>query len=209
MIELIQAMRAAPVIPVVTLPSADLAEPLAAALIAGGHTVVEVTLRSEAGFESIVQMKRAFPRLKVAAGTITTPDELEAAMGAGADVIFTPGLTATLRRALADSGAKAVPGVATASEAMECLDAGFDVLKFFPAEALGGAAAIAALGGPLKTARFIPTGGIKPEMVARYLGLRNVLAVGGSWIAPEKLIAAEAWDEITTLSKTALANVTP
>lgn len=198
-------LRTSPVIPVLTIERVEDAAPLAVALHAGGLSVVEVTLRTPAALDAITEMKRAVSGLVVGAGTILKPADLDAAMSAGSDFIVTPATTTALVAPLRACGVPVIPGVATPSEVLARLDDGFDVLKLFPAEQYGGAGTIAALAGPLPQARFCPTGGIGRDKVASYLALKNVVGVGGSWIATNKQIAAGDWAGITENARAAAA----
>lgn len=192
----------APIVPVLVIEDAARAAPLAAALIAGGLPVLEVTLRTPAALDAIRAMA-AVPGGHVGAGTLITAEDVRAAKQAGATFGVSPGATDALLGACEAEGLPLLPGAATASEAMRLLAHGYDMLKFFPAEASGGAPALKAIGAPLPQVAFCPTGGIGPANVASYLALPNVLCAGGSWIAPPDLVAAGRWPEITALARTA------
>lgn len=196
--------RLAPVIPVLVVEAAEEAAPLARALIAGGLPALEVTLRTPAALEAIRAMA-GLPGGVVGAGTLLTPEDVRAAVAAGARFGVSPGATPRLLDAAAEAGLPLLPGAATASEVMALLERGHRVQKFFPAEAAGGAAALAALGGPLPQVAFCPTGGIGPANAPAYLALRNVLCVGGSWVAPKAMVAARDWAGITALARAAAA----
>lgn len=198
-------LRAAPLIPVITIDDAEKAEPLALALRAGGLRNLEVTLRTPEAIEAIRLMKRAAPDLQVGAGTVLTDGDVDASLAAGADFLVTPGTSPRLREALLATGAHVMVGVATATEVMSRLEEGFSILKFFPAEQSGGAAALKSFGGPLPYALFCPTGGVSPELVPSYLALPNVVAVGGTWIATREQIAAGDWETITANAARATA----
>jgi 2-dehydro-3-deoxyphosphogluconate aldolase/(4S)-4-hydroxy-2-oxoglutarate aldolase len=191
--------RRAPVIPVLVIEDAARARPLAEALVAGGLPVLEVTLRTEAALDAIAEMARVEGGL-VGAGTLLTPADVEAAQGAGARFGVSPGATPALLDAARAGDLPLLPGAATATEAMALLEKGYTVQKFFPAEASGGAKALAALASPLPRIRFCPTGGVTPENAAEYLALPNVLCVGGSWVAPSDKVAAGDWAAITALA---------
>lgn len=184
-------MDLAGVIPVLEVERLGDAAPLAQALAAGGLRVIELTLRTACALEAVGAMKRAAPSLIVGMGTIRSRDDVKAAITAGADFLVSPGATPDLLAAL--KGVPALPGVATASEAMGAAEAGFQALKFFPAEPAGGLAYLKALAGPLPDLVFCPTGGIDAARAADYLALSNVRCVGGSWIAPKAAIAAGDW----------------
>ena len=181
-------LRAAPLIPVLTIRDLSKAEDLALALQAGGLKNLEVTLRTPVALEAIALMKAAAPELMIGAGTVLSEGDVEACFKVGADFIVTPGSSPGLRAALLKADANVMVGVATATEIMSRLEEGFGVLKFFPAEQSGGVAALKSFGGPLPDARFCPTGGVTVDKIAGYLALHNVVAVGGTWIATPELI---------------------
>ena len=174
-------MCAAPVIPVLTVADARIAQPLAAALVAGGLTTLEVTLRTPAALQVITEMSQVEGAV-VGAGTVLNMRDLDAAQKAGARFIVSPGLTSTLAREVHDRGLPYLPGIATASDLMRGLDLGFDRFKFFPASAAGGVALLKALAAPFAQCRFCPTGGIDQDTAADWLALDAVLCVGGSWL---------------------------
>ncbi|WP_108500976.1 bifunctional 4-hydroxy-2-oxoglutarate aldolase/2-dehydro-3-deoxy-phosphogluconate aldolase [Paracoccus indicus] len=194
----------APVIPVIVIKDAAHAADLARALVTGGLPVLEVTLRSDAALDSI----RAMSKIEgghVGAGTVLTPDDAKRAKDAGASFAVSPGLTDRLIQACADLELPLLPGAVTASEVMRASDAGFDMLKFFPAEAVGGAPALKSLAGPLPKVSFCPTGGVSPQNADSYLSLPNVVCVGGSWIVTDADVAAGNWQAIEDRARTAAA----
>jgi len=193
-------MRAAPVIPVMMIDDVDHAVPLARALVEGGLKVLEITLRTPSAMEAIKAIKAEADDAIVGAGTILTPKQLEEVTALGCQFAVSPGFTPALLDAATPSSCPLLPGAATASEVMQLLDRGHDRLKFFPAEAAGGAAFLKSLASPLPEAKFCPTGGIGPKNVASYLDLANVLCVGGSWVVPKEAIAAGNWNRITELA---------
>ena len=174
-------MRMAPVIPVLVIEDAACARPIAEALVAGGLPVLEVTLRTPAALDVIREMARV-PGAVVGAGTVLNERDLDAAIGAGAQFIVSPGLTEPLGRAAIARGIPFLPGIANAGDIMRGLDLGLDRFKFFPAEASGGRKALQALAGPFGDVRFCPTGGITLETAPQWLAEPAVLCVGGSWI---------------------------
>ncbi|MGF1502117.1 MAG: bifunctional 4-hydroxy-2-oxoglutarate aldolase/2-dehydro-3-deoxy-phosphogluconate aldolase [Paracoccaceae bacterium] len=196
---------AAPVIPVLVVEDVATAAPLAEALVAGGLPVLEVTLRTPAALSALRAMADAVPRAILGAGTLRSPADVRAARAAGAQFGVSPGLSARVLDAAEAEGLPLLPGVATPSEAMAAAERGYEILKFFPAEAAGGRAALAAWASPLAGLAFCPTGGITAERAPGYLELPNVVCVGGSWIAPQALVAAEDWDRIAALARTAAA----
>ncbi|MFW6640648.1 bifunctional 4-hydroxy-2-oxoglutarate aldolase/2-dehydro-3-deoxy-phosphogluconate aldolase [Nocardiopsis algeriensis] len=195
----------APVMPVVVIDDLEAAVPLARALVAGGLPGIEVTLRTPAALSAIERIAAEVPEAVVGAGTVVTPDQARAASDAGARFLVSPGCTASLASAMADTGLPFLPGVSTASEAMALLERGLTELKFFPAEASGGAAFLKSLLGPLPQVRFCPTGGITSASAPDYLALANVGCVGGSWLTPAALVAEGAWDRIEALAREAAA----
>lgn len=196
-------LRQSPVMPVIVVNDAAVAVDLAHALVAGGIRTLEITLRTKAALAAMRRIRDEVPDALVGAGTVRTRAHLEAALDAGAQFGLSPGLTPELAAAARASGVPFIPGVATASEAMHAQDEGFNILKLFPAEAVGGIKLLKALAGPLPELRFCPTGGIDASNAANYLALPNVLAVGGSWLTPEAALAAQDWDKITALAREA------
>lgn len=194
-------LEAASVIPVLEVERAEDAAPLASALALGGLRVIELTLRTAAALDALGAMKRAAPSLIVGMGTIRNGDDVERSLAAGADFLVSPGASASLLRAM--KGTPALPGVATASEAMTAFEAGFRAMKFFPAEPAGGAAYLKSLSGPLPDIIFCPTGGISPERAADYFALQNVACVGGTWIATRAMIASGDWAGIQSNARLA------
>ncbi|WP_405109701.1 bifunctional 4-hydroxy-2-oxoglutarate aldolase/2-dehydro-3-deoxy-phosphogluconate aldolase [Phaeobacter sp. BS52] len=192
----------APIVPVLVVHDVAHARPLAEALVAGGLPALEVTLRTPAALDVIAEMATVKGGV-VGAGTLITPEDVTRAVAAGAQFGVSPGATDTLLDAAEAAGLPMLPGAATASEAMRLLDRGYDMLKFFPAEASGGAPALKAIGAPLPQISFCPTGGVSPDNANSYLSLSNVVCVGGSWVAPAKLIEAGDWDGIRDLARAA------
>ncbi|GHF76856.1 2-dehydro-3-deoxyphosphogluconate aldolase/(4S)-4-hydroxy-2-oxoglutarate aldolase [Amycolatopsis bartoniae] len=172
------------VIPVVVLDDAERAVPLAKALLADGIRTMELTLRTPAALESIRRIAAEVPAIVIGAGTITQPRQAEEAVAAGAKFLVSPGSPASLVDALAAQGVPFLPGVSTVTEILTLLDRDITEMKFFPAEASGGAAFLRAVAGPLPQARFCPTGGISEANVADYLALSTVPCAGGTWIIP-------------------------
>ncbi|MED5525590.1 MAG: bifunctional 4-hydroxy-2-oxoglutarate aldolase/2-dehydro-3-deoxy-phosphogluconate aldolase [Pseudomonadota bacterium] len=196
-------LTASPVMPVLVIEKLEHAVPLAKALVAGGIRVLEVTLRTDCALDAIAQIAKDVPDALVGAGTVLNGEDYEAAIAAGAKFVISPGMTPSLVQAALKGPAPLIPGVSTLSEVMEGMDLGLGYFKFFPAEASGGAPALKAMGGPIPQVKFCPTGGISEKNAASYLGLPNVLCVGGSWLAPKELIEAGDWDGITAIAKAA------
>ena len=192
----------APIIPVIVVDELDHAVPLAKALVAGGLPVLEVTLRTPVALDAIRAMSEVDGGV-VGAGTLVTPDDVRAAKEAGAKFGVSPGATDALLDACEADDLPLLPGAATASEAMRLLARGYDMLKFFPAEASGGAPALKSIGAPLPQISFCPTGGVSPENAHSYLSLPNVVCAGGSWVVPKAAMQAGDWGEIERLAKDA------
>lgn len=193
----------APVVPILVIEEAAQAVPLARALVEGGLPVLEVTLRSAAAMGAIEDIARNVPGAVVGAGTVLTATQAKDAVSVGAQFVVTPGSTPSLLKVARRIDVPTLPGVMTPSEAMTLHDDGFTVLKFFPAEAAGGADTLRALGGPLPHVHFCPTGGVGAERAADYLALANVLAVGGTWVAPADAVRAGDWDRVHALARQA------
>ncbi len=192
----------APIVPVLVVEDPAHAGPLASALVAGGLPALEVTLRTPAALEVISEMAKIKGGV-VGAGTLLTPDDVVAAKEAGATFGVSPGATERLLDACEANDLPLLPGAATASEAMALLERGYSMLKFFPAEASGGAPALKAIGAPIPQVNFCPTGGVSMKNAQDYLSLPNVVCAGGSWVAPKDKMIAGDWDAIETLAREA------
>ncbi|WP_270727626.1 bifunctional 4-hydroxy-2-oxoglutarate aldolase/2-dehydro-3-deoxy-phosphogluconate aldolase [Shimia sp. Alg240-R146] len=201
-IEARKICEAAPIVPVLVVHDVAHAKPLAEALVAGGLPALEVTLRTPAALDVIAAMAEVKGGM-VGAGTLLTPDDVKAAKDAGATFGVSPGATDTLLDACEAEGLPLLPGAASASEAMALLERGYDMLKFFPAEAAGGAKFLGSLASPLPQISFCPTGGVNPQNATDYLSLPNIICAGGSWVAPSALVRDGKWDEIEALARAA------
>ncbi|WP_018631834.1 bifunctional 4-hydroxy-2-oxoglutarate aldolase/2-dehydro-3-deoxy-phosphogluconate aldolase [Neomegalonema perideroedes] len=197
-----EVLALAPVVPVLIVETLAEAEPLGRALVKGGLKALEVTLRTPVALDAIRAMSEIEGAV-VGAGTLLTPADVKAAKAAGARFGVAPGCTETLLKAAKDEGLPLLPGAVTASEVMRLLELGLDVMKFFPAEQAGGAALLKAWSSPLPQVKFCPTGGISLANAPQYLELPNVLAVGGSWVAPKAAIKAGDWARIEELAREA------
>lgn len=206
MLSLDEIMTVSPVMPVIAIEDAAEAVNLAHALIAGGIRVLEITLRTPAALDAIRTIAREVPDAVVGAGTVLNPDDLKRVQDAGAAFAISPGMTPALLKAGAQGDFPFLPGVATASDIMTGLDAGLERFKLFPAMTAGGIGALSSFAGPFPQVKFCPTGGIGADNFTDFLRLDNVLCVGGSWVAPSKLIRAKAYGEITELSRAAVNN---
>lgn len=195
----LQVCRLAPVVPVLVIEDLSHARPLAEALVAGGLPALEVTLRTPCALDAIRAMAEV-PGGVVGAGTLLTPADVKAAKAAGATFGVSPGATDRLIAACEDEGLPLLPGAVTASEMMALLERGYTVQKFFPAEQSGGAAFLKSIGSPIPQVSFCPTGGIGPKNAPDYLALKNILCVGGSWVAPKEAMVRGDWAGITRLA---------
>ena len=196
-----------PVIPVMVIKKLEHAVPLARALVTGGVKVLEITLRTAAAVDAIAAICREVPDAVVGAGTVTTPEELNAVAQAGAVFAISPGLTPELLEAANRGSIALIPGISTISELMTGLSRGYSHFKFFPAEAAGGIKMLKAIAGPFPKVTFCPTGGISPDNYRDYLALANVAWVGGSWIVPGEALEQGDWGRITGLAGEAVNNV--
>lgn len=198
-------LRALSVVPVVALARADDALPVARALAAGGLPMIEVTFRSDAALAAIERIATGAPDVFLAAGTVISPGQADAAIGAGARLIVTPGFNPAVVDHCLERGTPILPGIATPSELEQALARELTVVKVFPIAALGGVVYLRALGGPYPMMRFAPTGGVGAGQLADYLELPSVAAVGGSWLARPDLVAAGALATIERLAAEAVA----
>jgi 2-dehydro-3-deoxyphosphogluconate aldolase / (4S)-4-hydroxy-2-oxoglutarate aldolase len=192
-----------PVIPVIVIQDESQAVPLAQALVNGGLTVLEVTLRTPAALSGIKRIAAEVPDAVVGAGTVLTPADVSAAVSAGSRFLVSPGSTDRLLDAMLDSGVPALPAATTVSEVMVLLERGLTHAKFFPAQPAGGVAYLKSLGGPLPMVRFCPTGGIDATTAPQFLALPNVACVGGSWMLPADALSAGDWTRIRQLAREA------
>lgn len=205
MISADQVVSRVPVIPVITINRREDALPLAQALVNGGLTVLEVTLRTPAALEAIKELSEAFPQAMVGAGTVLNAEQVYQAKVAGAQFLVSPGSTPTVLKTAGEVSLPILPGACTPTELMQLLERGYMVAKFFPAEAAGGVAMLKSLAAPIPQIRFCPTGGITPDNAAAYLSLPNVACIGGSWMVSAKLVDAQQWSEVERLSRLAAA----
>ena len=201
---LLPVLRGQPVIPVILIQNLADAVPLARALAKGGLPAIEITLRTAAALDAIRAVANEVPEAIVGAGTILNARQYDEAVNAGSRFIVSPGATPQLIAAARDSKVPLLPGAITPGEIMALREEGYTMLKFFPAEQAGGAAFLKSLSSPLAGTLFCPTGGVSIANAKTYLNLPNVVCVGGSWVAPEELVKAGKWDEITKLAAEAV-----
>jgi 2-dehydro-3-deoxyphosphogluconate aldolase / (4S)-4-hydroxy-2-oxoglutarate aldolase len=199
-----ELLGGARIVPVVVIEDPALAAPLGDALLAGGLACAEVTLRTPNALAALRELA-ADERLLVGAGTVINAGQAEQAVEAGAKFVVSPGFSPSVVRRCQELGVPVLPGVATSTELMAALDAGVDTVKFFPAQSLGGVPMLKALAAPFVGARFVPTGGITAELLADYLAVPAVAAVGGSWMVAPALLKQKKFDEITALTAAAVA----
>jgi 2-dehydro-3-deoxyphosphogluconate aldolase/(4S)-4-hydroxy-2-oxoglutarate aldolase len=194
------------VVPVIVLDDPDLAVPLAESLAGGGLPCAEVTFRTARAAQVLTAMA-SDRRLVVGAGTVLTVDQVDAAIQAGATYIVTPGYSREVVRACQERDIPVIPGVATPTEIQMAIRDGITLVKFFPAEAIGGTRTLSAIAAPFPGLRFIPTGGISPDNLQDYLALPSVAAVGGSWMVSAGLISQQKWADVRRLAAEAVAAV--
>lgn len=194
----------APVIPVVVIEEPARAVPLARALVAGGIEIIEVTLRTPRALDAVAAIAAEVPEIALGVGSVLTAVQLDQSVAAGAEFLVSPGASLALLQRLVAAPVPVLPGVATLSEVLTALDHGLFDLKFFPAGPAGGPRYLAAVGGPVPQARFCPTGGVTEDNLLDYLALPNVATVGGTWLTPASLVAAEDWAGITALAAAAV-----
>lgn len=202
--EILGAIGDAAVLPVVVVDDAAVANDLATVLVAAGLPAVEITLRTGSALDAIAQAATV-PGALIGAGTVLTPEHVDDAVSAGARFLVSPGLDAEVVRRARAHDVAVLPGVATASDLMHAVRLGIDAVKFFPAEPLGGLATLAALAQPFPGIRFVPTGGVRPDTMAEYLGHQAVLAVGGTWIATREDLRQGELDRIAAIAADARA----
>ncbi|WP_154506700.1 bifunctional 4-hydroxy-2-oxoglutarate aldolase/2-dehydro-3-deoxy-phosphogluconate aldolase [Helicobacter pylori] len=203
--KIIEVLQISPIVPVVVIEDIKDAVPLAQSLVEGGIHIIEVTLRSSCALEAIELIAKNVPKIRVGAGTILNPTQLEQTQNRGAEFLISPGLTIKLLEYAKKKDMPLIPGVSSSSEVMQALELGYSALKFFPAEYCGGVKLLNAFNGPFKGVKFCPTGGISADNMHSYLNLENVLCVGGSWLTPKNLIQNKEWDKITEICKRSLA----
>ena len=198
-------LQLAPVIPVLVIDEPEISVDLAQALIDGGLNVLEITLRTPDAFDAISNIK-THTNAVVGAGTVNTQKQLAQCVDAGVDFMVSPGLYLPLVESAHKTDIPYLPGIGSATDALTAINSGLDTLKFFPAEQNGGVPMLKALAGPYQSLSFCPTGGIGEGNYQEYLALRNVICVGGSWVAPAELVKERNWDAITQLAKKATSN---
>jgi 2-dehydro-3-deoxyphosphogluconate aldolase/(4S)-4-hydroxy-2-oxoglutarate aldolase len=205
MISIKETIRRLGIVPVIKIEDPSQAVPLAKSLAAGGLPLAEVTFRTAAAALAIRNIKKECPEVCLGAGTVTTTEQADAALEAGASFLVSPGFNPRIVKYCLEKKALVFPGTCTPGEMEQAMEMGLDTVKFFPAEAAGGTAFLKAVGGPYPQLRFMPTGGINPDNIGAYLKLKNVIACGGSWMVPQDRIAAKDYETITRLAAEAVA----
>lgn len=204
-----QIMSLSPIIPVIEIDDIGQSIDLAHALIAGGINILEITLRTDAALDAIKLLAKEVPEAHLGAGTVLNPADLDKVRDAGATFAISPGCTTPLLQHAKDIDFPLLPGVSTGSEVMKGMDLGYTHFKLFPATSVGGISLLKSFGGPFQQAHFCPTGGINVDNYLDFLALNNVICVGGSWVAPSKLVKSGDFDQITALTKSALSKLNP
>lgn len=202
-----QLLRAAGILPVVTVHTLDEARKVSAALLEGGLPAIELTLRTPVAMEALAMLKKELPDIVIGAGTVLTVEQMQQAIDAGADFLVTPGTPSALADALAAAPIPVVPGAATPTEFLALMARGFRVCKLFPASAVGGLAMLKGLAGPISELKICPTGGITEDNAAEFLAQPNVVCIGGSWMVPKAWLDAGEWHKVTASSAKAAAIV--
>lgn len=200
-----EVMEVSKIIPVISVNSVEESLHLCEALLEGGVSIFEITLRTPCALEAITAVAKEFPHATTGAGTVLNPEQFQKVEDAGATFAISPGLTQSL--AEYKNSIPLLPGVASASEIMQGLEYGYDAFKLFPANIVGGVKALKSFGAPFGDVVFCPTGGVNAANAKEFLALKNVLCVGGSWIVPADAIAQKNFKEITRLTKEAIASL--
>ncbi len=191
---------------VTTLTSHDQIDPLAHSMLKSGLQALEITLRTDVGLLAIRELS-AIPGLVIGAGTVLNDRQADAAVAAGAAFVVTPGVSRSVAESCAEQACPLIPGAATATEVMMALDLGLHLVKFFPAEPLGGVDMLRALTAPFPDVRFMPTGGVTIDNLLDYLSLSAVVAIGGSWMVAPELLRDHHWQQVQSLTEAALVRV--
>lgn len=194
----IEQLRRLRVMPVIQIEDADDAVPLAQVLVENGLPAAEITFRTSAAAMAISRIRRAYPEIILCAGTVLTAEQADLAMTAGADFVVSPGFNPSTVKHCLDNNIKIIPGVNNPSQVEQALEMGISALKFFPAEASGGINMLKSLTGPYGNIQLMPTGGVKPSNLFDYLAIPQVIACGGTWIAPTDAIRANDWQSIAS-----------
>jgi len=201
--EVLKKLQAIGLIPVIKIEDIDKAVPLAKALCDGGLPCAEITFRAAGADKAIAAITAALPEMLVGAGTVLTCEQVDAAVKAGAKFIVSPGLNPRVVKYCVEKGIPVTPGCSNPSDIEQAIELGLEVVKFFPAESIGGIKAIKAMSAPYSQMKFIPTGGINAQNMKEYLAFNKILACGGSWMVKGDLIRAGEFDKIREMVKQA------
>ena len=207
MSDMVETLRRLRIVPVITIKEAESAVPLGRALSDGGLPCAEVTFRTAGAAEAIRRIAGELPEMLVGAGTVLTPEQAAEARAAGAKFVVSPGFSPRVVDYCLENEIPIFPGVCTPTEIEAALEKGLRVLKFFPAEFVGGTAFLKAVGAPYGMVEFIPTGGVNTGNIGSYLALKNVVACGGSWMAPPDWISSGDFDRIREETQKAVQTV--
>lgn len=202
--EVLHTLSRIGIVPVIALDDAKKAVPLAKALVAGGLPAAEITFRTAAAEDAMRAISAEVPEMLVGAGTVTTHDQLDRALDAGAKFIVSPGFNPDTVKYGLSKGALMLPGTATGGEMEQAMALGLEVVKFFPAEDNGGVKKLKALAGPYRNLKWMPTGGVNTKNMMDYLSFDQIVACGGTWMVKKDLIEGERWDEITAICRDAV-----
>ena len=205
--DIIEKVREKGIVPVVSIPKSEFAGPLAESLIGGGLACAEITFRTAAAANSLALIRRQFPEMLLGAGTVLTTEQVDRALDAGAQFIVSPGTNPQVVDYCQSRGVPIFPGVCTPTEIEAVLARGIEVMKFFPAEPMGGVKFLQAICAPYRQVRFIPTGGVDPKNLGQYLALPQVVACGGSWMVKSELMTAGDYAAIRNLTAEAVSLV--
>jgi len=199
-----EILKTAPVVPLVQSSDPDQAVAISGALLDGGLKVLEVVLRTDQALDCLQAVAQAFPDVAVGAGTVLSSEQAEKAIECGAGFIVSPGLDAGVVDIAKAHGLPVLPGIATATELQRAWNMDLRAVKFFPAGPSGGPKMLKALSSAFRDMSFMPTGGVRPDNLSKYLSIPSVLACGGSWLTPKSAIESGDYDILTKLAKTAL-----
>ncbi|MCE0492419.1 bifunctional 4-hydroxy-2-oxoglutarate aldolase/2-dehydro-3-deoxy-phosphogluconate aldolase [Vibrio salinus] len=196
---IIEQISALKIIPVIAIDDAEDIIPLGKALVENGLPVAEITFRSSSAGEAIRLLRQSQPDMLIGAGTVLTQQQIFDAKNAGATFIVTPGFNPNIVRTCQDLNIPIIPGINNPTALEAAVEMGLTTLKFFPAEASGGISMIKSLTGPYRNVKFMPTGGINPGNIQKYLSVPEVICCGGSWMVDKTMIANRDWDKLATL----------
>ncbi|MDB4872361.1 MAG: 2-dehydro-3-deoxyphosphogluconate aldolase/4-hydroxy-2-oxoglutarate aldolase [Gemmatimonadales bacterium] len=202
-----EALRRWRIIPVIRIEDANNAVPLATALLAGGLPIAEITLRTPVALDALRRITQELPEMFAGAGTVLNVSQAQQAREAGAHFVVSPGFNRAVVDYCLEHDVPVYPGVATATEIEAALEAGLKLLKLWQIDTLGGVPYIELLSGPFGGVEYNPSGGVTGANFESYLALKNVVACGGSWMAPPDWIASKQFEKIRTAVRDAVRRV--